>query len=254
MATTWAAMRTRTHGPSRRCQRTSLSCPSARFDGRDAGDQQQGDEHQVGAGQAGDAADGDERRRPGAGQVGGRRDGHDERDADEEADRGEHAEQPASRRDLASDPNAARAGACGRVSDRSRSRASQPPPSAAAVPAPSPSASMTSTPRAGGRRRPRVRVSRGLSPEVHEREMNESRTGGYIVTVDTGDGGRRNVNERQRRSAARRLLEEGFGDGDLSVVDEYAAADFIEHQDGAEGSGPDAVKRSSPACTSRSPT
>ncbi len=43
--------------------------------------------------------------------------------------------------------------------------------------------------------------------------------------------------------AARRLLEEGFGNGDLSVVDEYVADDFIEHQSGAQGIGPDAVKR-----------
>jgi predicted ester cyclase len=40
----------------------------------------------------------------------------------------------------------------------------------------------------------------------------------------------------------RRVLERGFGGGDLSVVDEYVAADFIEHQDGAEGRGPAAVK------------
>ena len=40
----------------------------------------------------------------------------------------------------------------------------------------------------------------------------------------------------------RRVLERGFGGGDLSVVDEYVAADFIEHQDGAQGRGPAAVK------------
>jgi len=40
----------------------------------------------------------------------------------------------------------------------------------------------------------------------------------------------------------RRVLELGFGAGDLSVVDEYVAADFVEHQDGAEGRGPEAVK------------
>lgn len=43
--------------------------------------------------------------------------------------------------------------------------------------------------------------------------------------------------------AARRLLEEGFGNGDLSVVDKYVADDFIEHQNGVQGIGPDAVKR-----------
>jgi predicted ester cyclase len=42
--------------------------------------------------------------------------------------------------------------------------------------------------------------------------------------------------------AARRLLEEGFGDGDLSVIDELVAGDFIEHQNDAQGIGPDAVK------------
>jgi len=45
----------------------------------------------------------------------------------------------------------------------------------------------------------------------------------------------------------RRVLEQGFGGGDLSVVDEHVAADFIEHQAGAdgrapEGRGPEAVK------------
>ena len=44
-------------------------------------------------------------------------------------------------------------------------------------------------------------------------------------------------------TAARRLLDEGFGDGDLSVVDEYVADDFVEHQNGVQGIGPDAVKQ-----------
>jgi len=43
-------------------------------------------------------------------------------------------------------------------------------------------------------------------------------------------------------AAARRLLERGFGDGDLSVVDECVAPDFIEHQNGSQGSGPVALK------------
>ena len=43
-------------------------------------------------------------------------------------------------------------------------------------------------------------------------------------------------------AAARRLLVEGFGDGDLTVVDEYVADDFTEHQNGVQGIGPDAVK------------
>jgi predicted ester cyclase len=41
----------------------------------------------------------------------------------------------------------------------------------------------------------------------------------------------------------RDVLERGFGGGDLSVVDEYVAADFVEHQAGVEGRGPEAVKR-----------
>jgi predicted ester cyclase len=43
-------------------------------------------------------------------------------------------------------------------------------------------------------------------------------------------------------TAARRLLQEAFGDGDLSVVDELVADDFIEHQDPVQGVGPEAVK------------
>jgi predicted ester cyclase len=43
--------------------------------------------------------------------------------------------------------------------------------------------------------------------------------------------------------AVRRLLTEGFGGGDLKVVDDYVAADFEEHQNGAQGHGPEAVKR-----------
>jgi predicted ester cyclase len=40
----------------------------------------------------------------------------------------------------------------------------------------------------------------------------------------------------------REVLEKGFGDGDLSVIETYVAPDFVEHQDGAQGSGPEAVK------------
>jgi len=43
-------------------------------------------------------------------------------------------------------------------------------------------------------------------------------------------------------TAARRLLKEAFGDGDLSVIDELVAHDFIEHQDPVQGIGPEAVK------------
>jgi hypothetical protein len=51
--------------------------------------------------------------------------------------------------------------------------------------------------------------------------------------------------------AARRLLEEGFGNGDLSVVDECVADDFIEHQNDARASARTPSSGSSPACTSR---
>jgi predicted ester cyclase len=40
----------------------------------------------------------------------------------------------------------------------------------------------------------------------------------------------------------RELLDKGFGDGDLDIIDQYVAADFIEHQDGAQGRGPQALK------------
>jgi predicted ester cyclase len=41
----------------------------------------------------------------------------------------------------------------------------------------------------------------------------------------------------------RRLLKRGFGEGDLSVIDEYVAALHVEHQGGYEGEGPEAMKR-----------
>jgi len=44
-------------------------------------------------------------------------------------------------------------------------------------------------------------------------------------------------------TAARRRLQSGFGDGDLSVVDDYVASDFIEHQNGSQGTGPEALKK-----------
>jgi predicted ester cyclase len=48
---------------------------------------------------------------------------------------------------------------------------------------------------------------------------------------------------RENVSAARRLLVEALGDADLSVVDELVADDFVEHQNGVQGIGPDAVKQ-----------
>jgi predicted ester cyclase len=43
--------------------------------------------------------------------------------------------------------------------------------------------------------------------------------------------------------SARRLLTEAFSKGDYAVIDEIVAADFVEHQNGAQGSGPEAVRR-----------
>jgi len=51
-----------------------------------------------------------------------------------------------------------------------------------------------------------------------------------------------NMSPEENIPTARRILEQGFGDGDLSVVDQCVADDFVEHQAGAQGSGPDAVK------------
>jgi predicted ester cyclase len=42
---------------------------------------------------------------------------------------------------------------------------------------------------------------------------------------------------------ARRLLMETFSEGDLSIVGELVTADFIEHQNGIQGRGPEAVRR-----------
>jgi predicted ester cyclase len=42
--------------------------------------------------------------------------------------------------------------------------------------------------------------------------------------------------------ATRRLLEQGFGGGDTSVVAALVAPDFVERQNGAQGFGPEAVK------------
>ena len=41
----------------------------------------------------------------------------------------------------------------------------------------------------------------------------------------------------------RRLFDGAFSRGDLSVIDELVAPDFIEHQNGSEGSGPEALRR-----------
>jgi predicted ester cyclase len=41
----------------------------------------------------------------------------------------------------------------------------------------------------------------------------------------------------------RRLLREVFSQGDYSRLDELVASDFIEHQNGSEGTGPEAIRR-----------
>ena len=41
----------------------------------------------------------------------------------------------------------------------------------------------------------------------------------------------------------RRLLDGAFSGGDYSVIDELVAPDCIEHQNGAQGTGPAAVRR-----------
>jgi predicted ester cyclase len=41
----------------------------------------------------------------------------------------------------------------------------------------------------------------------------------------------------------RRLLTEAFSQGDYAVIDELVAPDFIEHQNGSQGIGPEAVRR-----------
>ena len=41
----------------------------------------------------------------------------------------------------------------------------------------------------------------------------------------------------------RRLLTRAFSQGDYSVLDELVAPDYIEHQNGIQGVGPEAVRR-----------
>jgi predicted ester cyclase len=41
----------------------------------------------------------------------------------------------------------------------------------------------------------------------------------------------------------RRLLDGAFSHGDYGVIDELVAPDCIEHQNGAQGTGPEAVRR-----------
>ena len=41
----------------------------------------------------------------------------------------------------------------------------------------------------------------------------------------------------------RRLLTEAFSQGDYAVIDELVAPDFVEYQNGSQGTGPEAVRR-----------
>ena len=41
----------------------------------------------------------------------------------------------------------------------------------------------------------------------------------------------------------RRLLAKAFSQGDYSVIDELVAPDYVEHQNGVQGIGPEAVRR-----------
>lgn len=50
------------------------------------------------------------------------------------------------------------------------------------------------------------------------------------------------MSQHDNINAARRLLVQGFGDGDLALVDEFVSPEFIEHQNGVQGRGPEAVK------------
>jgi predicted ester cyclase len=50
------------------------------------------------------------------------------------------------------------------------------------------------------------------------------------------------MSAEENKATASRILLEGFAAGDLSVVDVLVADDFVEHQNGAQGSGPEALK------------
>jgi predicted ester cyclase len=39
------------------------------------------------------------------------------------------------------------------------------------------------------------------------------------------------------------LLDEAFSKGDYAVIDELVAPEFVEHQNGVQGTGPEAVRR-----------
>lgn len=52
------------------------------------------------------------------------------------------------------------------------------------------------------------------------------------------------MSSQDNAQAARRLLNAAFSCGDFAVIDEIAAPDCIEHQEGSEATGPEAVRRS----------
>jgi steroid delta-isomerase-like uncharacterized protein len=51
------------------------------------------------------------------------------------------------------------------------------------------------------------------------------------------------ISSEDNIQAARRLLDAAFSNGDFAVIDEIVAPDCIEHQNGAQGTGPEAVRR-----------
>jgi predicted ester cyclase len=52
------------------------------------------------------------------------------------------------------------------------------------------------------------------------------------------------MSSEENTQAARRLLNAAFSYGDFTVIDEIAAPDCIEHQEGGKATGPEAVRRS----------
>lgn len=51
------------------------------------------------------------------------------------------------------------------------------------------------------------------------------------------------MSSRDNIEKVRRLLEGAFSRGEYSVIDDLVASDCVEHQNGAQGVGPDAVRR-----------
>jgi predicted ester cyclase len=51
------------------------------------------------------------------------------------------------------------------------------------------------------------------------------------------------ISSEDNIQAVRRLLDAAFSNGELAVIDEIAALDAIEHQNGTQGTGAEAVRR-----------